>query len=196
MRNLIVDVSHGDKHFLIGVTLNYKSNGIEVNSVSGLFPKESHEWIKWIQDGKAIRIGQKDKVQNLINSLRTNPAESVRIGLDLNRATNILNNFENPALPEENNSQAPGNGGGRATFMVSEERDADYMDAVKSGDAEKAGRMVREAGAVEAEAGEGQSNQNGLNNQNDRAGGAAGAQGSETGAAQGEPLVDAEGAGG
>ena len=105
MRNLIVDVSHGDKHFLIGVTLNYKSNGIEVNSVSGLFPKESHEWIKWIQDGKAIRIDQKDKVQNLINSLRTNPAESVRIGLDLNRATNILNNFENPALPEENNSQ-------------------------------------------------------------------------------------------
>lgn len=78
MRNLIVDVSHGDKHFLIGVTLNYKSNGIEVNSVSGLFPKESHEWIKWIQDGKAIRIDQKDKVQNLINSLRTNPADPTK----------------------------------------------------------------------------------------------------------------------
>ena len=38
-----------------------------------------------------------------------------------------------------------GSGGGRANFMVSEERDADYMDAVEKGDAEKAGRMVRDA---------------------------------------------------
>mgnify|MGYP000475448223 FL=1 len=83
MRNLIVDVSHGGKHFLVGVTLNYKADNIEINSVFGLFPKENHEWIKWIQDGKVLRIDQKEKVQDLINSLRTNPAESERIGLNL-----------------------------------------------------------------------------------------------------------------
>ena len=83
MRNLIVDVSRGGKHFLVGVTLNYKADNIEINSVSGLFPKENHEWIKWIQDGKVLRIDQKEKVQDLINSLRTNPAESERIGLNL-----------------------------------------------------------------------------------------------------------------
>ena len=38
-----------------------------------------------------------------------------------------------------------GSGGGRANFMVSGERDAEYMDAVEKGDEEKAGRMVREA---------------------------------------------------
>ena len=38
-----------------------------------------------------------------------------------------------------------GSGGGRAAFMMSSESDADYMDPVKKGDAEKAGRMVREA---------------------------------------------------
>ena len=91
MRNLIVDVMHGGKHFLVGVTFDYKAGGIEVNSVSGLFPKDSHEWIKWIQDGKAIRIDQKKKVLDLIDSLRTNPAESERIGLNLSSAAKIIN---------------------------------------------------------------------------------------------------------
>ena len=101
MRNLIVDVKHGDKHFLVGVTLNYDADGIEINSVSGLFPKESHEWIKWIQDGKAIRIDQKEKVQDLINSLQTNPAEAERIGLNLNQVAKIVQNFENPKLKSQ-----------------------------------------------------------------------------------------------
>ena len=102
MRNLIVDVMHGGKHFLVGVTLDYKAGDIEVNSVSGLFPKESHEWIKWIQDGKAIRIDQKKKVLDLIDSLRTNPAESERIGLNLSSAAKIVEDFENPVIRGEN----------------------------------------------------------------------------------------------
>ena len=102
MRNLIVDVKHGDKHFLVGITLDYKAGDIEVNSVSGLFPKESHEWIKWIQDGKAIRIDQKKKVLDLIDSLRTNPAESERIGLNLSSVAKIVEDFENPVIKGEN----------------------------------------------------------------------------------------------
>ena len=101
IRNLIVDVKHGDKHFLIGVTLNYKAGDIEINSVSGIFPKESHEWVKWIQDGKAIRIDQKEKVQAVIASLRTNPAESERIGLNLDDVAKLVNNFENPTITED-----------------------------------------------------------------------------------------------
>ena len=98
MRNLIVDVSRGGKHFLVGVTLNYKADNIEINSVSGLFPKENHEWIKWIQDGKVLRIDQKEKVQDLINSLRTNPAESEKIGLNLDDVAKKVKDFENPKL--------------------------------------------------------------------------------------------------
>ena len=101
MRNLIVDVMRGNKHFLVGVTLNYKAGDIEINSVSGLFPKESHEWVKWIQDGKTIRIDQKDKVQEIIASLRTNPAESERIGLNLDEVAKIVENFENPTIGEQ-----------------------------------------------------------------------------------------------
>lgn len=100
MRNLIVDVKRGDKHFLVGVTLNYKAGDIEINSVSGLFPKESHEWVKWIQDGKAIRIDQKEKVLAIIDSLRTNPAESERIGLNLDMSAKLVKNFVNPTMKD------------------------------------------------------------------------------------------------
>lgn len=102
MRNLIVDVKRGDKHFLVGVTLNYKAGDIEINSVSGLFPKDSLEWLKWIQDGKAIRIDQKEKVQAIIDSQRTtNTVESERIGLNLDDAAKIVKSFENPTVEGE-----------------------------------------------------------------------------------------------
>ena len=105
MRNLIVDIGKDGKHFLIGVTLDFNVEGNHENSVSGLFPKEDHEWIKWIQDGKHIRIDQKDKVQSIISSLRTNPAESTRIGLNLESIAKIINEFENPTIPEEKNEE-------------------------------------------------------------------------------------------
>lgn len=102
MRNLIVDLTKGEKHFLVGVTLDYRKGDLAVNSISGLFPKENHEWIKWIQDGKAIRIDKKDKVLSLIDSLRTNPEEAERIGLNLDFATKIIKYFENPSVSSEN----------------------------------------------------------------------------------------------
>lgn len=104
MRNIIVDLKRGEKHFLVGVTLNYRAGDIEINSVSGMFPKESHEWVKWIQDGKVVRIDQKEKVQTIIDSLRTNPAESERIGLNLDEVAKIVNSFENPPIEEDKNS--------------------------------------------------------------------------------------------
>ena len=100
VRNLIVSLEKDGKHFLVGVTLGFKRDGLEINSISGLFPKQDHEWIKWIQDGKAIRIDQKEKVLRLIDSLRINPAEAERIGLDLESATKIVENFENPRIEE------------------------------------------------------------------------------------------------
>ena len=102
VRNLIVSLEKDGKHFLVGVTLGFKKDGLEINSISGLFPKENHEWIKWIQDGKAVRIDQKEKVLHLIDSLRINPAEAERIGLDLDSATKIVKEFENPAIEDEN----------------------------------------------------------------------------------------------
>ena len=49
-----------------------------------------------------VRIDQKDKVLDLIDSLRTNPADSVRIGLDLNSVAKIFKNFVNLMLLNKN----------------------------------------------------------------------------------------------
>ena len=110
IRNLIVDAEHEGKHFLIGVTLNYNSNGLEINSVSGIFPKESHEWIKWIQDGKTLRIDGKEKVLSILDSLRTNPAESERIGLNLESVAKVIKTFENPTVEGEEKLERGGTG--------------------------------------------------------------------------------------
>ena len=127
MRNLIVDVERDGKQFLVGVTLNYKANGIEVNSVSGLFPKGSIEWLKWIQDGKAIRIDQKGKVQAIIDSQRTtNTVESERIGLNLEDVAKIVEKFENPTMSDVHKED-----GVRYRSVVNTATEA-YEDAVVS----------------------------------------------------------------
>ena len=45
-----------------------------------------------------ISIDQKEKVLDLTDSLRTNPADSVRRGLDLDSAAKIIKNFVNLML--------------------------------------------------------------------------------------------------
>ena len=102
MRNLIVDLTEGGQHFLVGVTLNYKAGETEINSVCGLFPKDNTEWLKWIQSGKANRIDGKEKIQAIIDSQRTtNTVESERIGLNLDSVAKVVKNFENQQIPEE-----------------------------------------------------------------------------------------------
>lgn len=129
MRNLIVDVTRGDKHFLVGVTLNYRAGNIEINSVSGIFPKDSIEWLKWIQDGKAIRIDQKEKVLAIIDSQRTtNTVESERIGLNLDVTAKKVKEFENPKLEEEE-LYRPGDFSPRDTAIARKE----YERMVSSG---------------------------------------------------------------
>ncbi len=41
-----------------------------------------------------VTINQKEKVLDLTDSLRTNPADSVRIGLDFDSIAKIIKNFE------------------------------------------------------------------------------------------------------
>ena len=95
MRNVIIDLTKNGKHFLVGITLDFDTGELHINSVSGLFPKENHEWIKWIQDDKSLGIYQEEKVQNLIESLRTNPEEAERIGLNLETISAKVSNVAN-----------------------------------------------------------------------------------------------------
>ncbi len=44
----------------------------------------------------------KKKILDIIGSLRINPAESTRIGLDLYSVAKLVKDFQNPKLSEEN----------------------------------------------------------------------------------------------
>ena len=84
------------------MSLNYNRDGLDVNSIRGLFPKDLHKWLMWIQKGNALYI-DKEKVQNLIAQQRTNLADVSN--LDLNSINSIIDNFENTSDKIEKNQK-------------------------------------------------------------------------------------------
>ena len=98
-QNIIVEIKHGDKDFLVGLHLNQRKDGLTVNSIRGLFPKDFHEWLNWIQQGKALYL-DKEKIQNMITQRQINPADVSYI--DLDSVNNIIRNFKNPNGIQEN----------------------------------------------------------------------------------------------
>ena len=101
-QNIIVEIQSGRKNFLVGLSLNYNRDGLDVNSIRGLFPKDLHKWLMWIQKGNALYI-DKEKVQNLITQQRTNLADVSN--LDLNSINSIIDNFENTSDKIEKNQK-------------------------------------------------------------------------------------------
>lgn len=141
-QNIIVEISHNNKNFLIGIHI--MPDGLQINSIRGLFPKDTEEWLKWIQDGKSLRL-EKEKVQDYIDSFRRiNPGNQRVKDLDLDLVAKVIQNFENPPINSEKNSENL-QGGDNMVFSVTPEQDAEYMRAVESGDMEKAGAMVKAA---------------------------------------------------
>jgi hypothetical protein len=117
-QNILIEVeSKNGKKFLVGISLNPKISGknIEVNSVRNVFPKDTHEWVNWIGQGKGLYY-DKEKVLKILDQQRINPAD-VAFGFPeknqvqqeksklsefvLNPATKVVQNFQNPKLPEE-----------------------------------------------------------------------------------------------
>ena len=99
-QNIIVDIRSGEKNFLIGLHLNRIKGTIRVNDIRGLFPKDTWEWMNWIQQGKALYL-DKEKVLKLIGQQRINFAEVTRQNLD--SIINIVRNFKNASAVKEKN---------------------------------------------------------------------------------------------
>ena len=99
-QNLIVGISKGDKQFLVGISLNptVKGKMLNINSVRNVFPKDNDEWLNWIQEGKLLRVDEKEKIQAIIDDLRINPVDYTH--LDLDSIAKIVENFENPSTDE------------------------------------------------------------------------------------------------
>ncbi|MCL1937363.1 MAG: hypothetical protein FWF52_03080, partial [Candidatus Azobacteroides sp.] len=111
-QNVIVEIeSKNGKKFLVGISLNpnIKGKSIEVNSIRNVFPKDTHEWVNWINQGKGLYFN-KEKILSFLDQQRINPAD-VAFGFpekqaqqgnsklsesDLDSAIKIIENFENP----------------------------------------------------------------------------------------------------
>ena len=102
-QNIIVEIERDGKNFVVGLHLNQRRQGIEVNSIRGIFPKENAEWLNWVTQGKLL-YADKEKIQTLIDKQQTNLADVEY--LDLDSVANLLNSFENPKLPARNPVQA------------------------------------------------------------------------------------------
>ena len=118
-QNIIVEVQKDGKNFLVGLYINSTYRGIAVNNIRTLFPKDLHEWLFWIDEGRTLYL-DKEKVQNLIAQQRIHLAEVNNLGL--NSINNIIQNFENPSLSSKN----PENSSGDSAFSLS--ADSSYAD--------------------------------------------------------------------
>jgi len=81
MINIITEIKRDGKNFLVGISLNpaVKGEKLEIHSVRNVFPKDTIEWINWINQNKGLYFN-KEKVLNLLDQQRMNAAD-VAFGL-------------------------------------------------------------------------------------------------------------------
>lgn len=98
-QNMIVEIQHDGKNFVVGIHFNQQRHGAVVNDIRGLYPKDNAEWLNWIAQGKLL-YADKKRIQTLIDQQRRTLAEVDY--LDLNSIVKIVENFENPNVSDGN----------------------------------------------------------------------------------------------
>lgn len=55
-QNLIIGIEDNGRQFLVGLSINptVKGRSLEINSIRNVFPKNNHEWVNWISEGKRV----------------------------------------------------------------------------------------------------------------------------------------------
>lgn len=101
-QNVIVEIQHEGKNFVVGIHFNRKRGSAEISSIRGLYPKDNAEWLNWISQGKLLYVN-KEKIQILIDQQRRNLADVEY--LDLNYVAKVIKDFDNPTLSEEKNEE-------------------------------------------------------------------------------------------
>ena len=96
-QNVILEINQHGKNFVVGMSLKptVKGKVLEINSVRTVYPKDNHEWLKWIQDGNLLYV-DKERIQPILAQQRMTFADVAKIGLDLGSVAKIIENFENP----------------------------------------------------------------------------------------------------
>ena len=123
------------KNVCVAIELSRKiQNGgeiLEVNDVRSVHGRNVADIVYPIVQNGTLKWVDKEKGLTYLSSASRYVQQEID-KQDLNTATKVVENFENPKLSEENQ-------------MESDNIDREYLQAVKEGDMEKAQRMVNEA---------------------------------------------------
>lgn len=76
-----------------------KGNDIDFNIISSVYGKNGNSVVSWINDGKILYVNK----EKALNYLRISaPIAEAQDNQELSSAANIVKNFENPSVGEEN----------------------------------------------------------------------------------------------
>ena len=98
-RSILTELRTSNGNFLVTVDLG-KDADVDFNIVTSVFGKGDNNIIGWINKGYATYI-DKEKAQEFL-SHQSAPIAATAANSELDTATNIVKDFENPALEDEN----------------------------------------------------------------------------------------------
>ncbi len=103
---ILTELRQGNKNFVVAIKTNKQKGKIQINDIRSIHPRTTTNVIDWINSGlmdyasveKLTEwVDDKIKTRDYLNS--SNPAE---VRKPLVSAAKILQNFENPTIPDEN----------------------------------------------------------------------------------------------
>lgn len=99
-RSILTELQIGDKHILVSVTVGKNGVDADFNIVSSVFGKGSDNIVDWINKGYATFINKEKALDYLHFSERS--ISEASDNQELVSTANIIRNFENPNVSEEN----------------------------------------------------------------------------------------------
>jgi hypothetical protein len=96
---VLTEIEHNGKNFVVAIEANSQKGRIEVNSIRSIHYRDSNTNItNWISDG-LLEYVDKEKMSEWFSKRQYNSAD---VRKSFRHAAKVVQNFENPKLPEEN----------------------------------------------------------------------------------------------
>jgi len=73
-QNIIIETQQNGKNYLIGIHFFQNEKGVIISNIRTLFPKDNHEWLNWINQGKLL-YANKEKLQTVITQQQMTSAD-------------------------------------------------------------------------------------------------------------------------
>ena len=100
--NIITEIAYGGKNFLAGMSLDPVVGGekLQVNNIRNVFPKDTAEWINWINQGKGLYY-DKERVLSILGQRQMiSSGVAVTNDVSVNKPADVVFSFSDNQSPE------------------------------------------------------------------------------------------------